>query len=364
VIHESPVVRFDPHLRPSVSATSSRRAELRPHDAPFVDRRHRAGASRLAGAAGDFTREAVPSFRYRSILVPVDGTSFAEHALPWALGIARRAGAEVRVVLVHRPTLSADNPWSIHHAGCRDARRRHGQLAHLDDLSRRLAESTSVPVHVELAQGRDVAGLLCAAGADADLVVMATHGRGLLGRFWYGSVADAVVGRADAPVLLVRGYDAPVDLTGDPRVRHVVIPLDGSKFAERILEPALALGHLTGADHTLFRVSQFEAEEFAHRGDGRPRPGFDEGWHAEERSYIREAADRVSRPGRQVRSRLVLDEQATPRAILRFARAHDADLVALATRGRRGLVRLFGAGVADGVIRRATMPVLVFRPSS
>lgn len=37
---------------------------------------------------------------YRSLLVPVDGDPFGEHALPLALGIARRAGAEVQVVHV------------------------------------------------------------------------------------------------------------------------------------------------------------------------------------------------------------------------------------------------------------------------
>jgi len=43
------------------------------------------------------------SAMYRALLVPLDGSTFAEHALPLALGIARRAGAELRVVRVHVP---------------------------------------------------------------------------------------------------------------------------------------------------------------------------------------------------------------------------------------------------------------------
>jgi hypothetical protein len=50
--------------------------------------------------------------------------------------------------------------------------------------------------------------------------------------------------RLTAPLLLVRGYDAPVDLTGDPAPRHVLIPLDGSEAAEQVLGPALDLGAL------------------------------------------------------------------------------------------------------------------------
>ena len=40
---------------------------------------------------------------YRSLLVPLDGSTFAEHALPLALSIARRAGATLRVAQVHVP---------------------------------------------------------------------------------------------------------------------------------------------------------------------------------------------------------------------------------------------------------------------
>jgi hypothetical protein len=38
---------------------------------------------------------------YRSILVPLDGSSFGEHALPLALSIARRANAHLQLVRVH-----------------------------------------------------------------------------------------------------------------------------------------------------------------------------------------------------------------------------------------------------------------------
>jgi nucleotide-binding universal stress UspA family protein len=38
---------------------------------------------------------------YRTILVPLDGSAFGEQALPVALGIARRAGATVRLAHVH-----------------------------------------------------------------------------------------------------------------------------------------------------------------------------------------------------------------------------------------------------------------------
>src|SRR4051794_31888029 len=61
---------------------------------------------RVRGETEEVGLTLVPPPRYRSLLVPVDGEAFGEHALPLALGIARQAGAEVRVVHVHCPLQS------------------------------------------------------------------------------------------------------------------------------------------------------------------------------------------------------------------------------------------------------------------
>jgi nucleotide-binding universal stress UspA family protein len=303
-----------------------------------------------------------PPPRYRSLLVPVDGDPFGEHALPLALGIARRAGAEVRVVHVHCPLQSTFQPDRLYPDSGLDAFLRRRQQAYLEDLYRRLAKVNSVPVTSVFVQGRDVADSLCeAASAGTDLVVMATHGRGPLGRLWFGSVADALLRRLSVPLLLVRGYDAPADLTGDPLVQHVLIPLDGSEFAEQILEPAVALGTLTGADHTLLRVIPSVTDySLGYPGAGSHRPPADR-HQAEAKSYLRRVADRHGGRTLRVHPRVVLDERPTAGAILDYARTHDADLIALATRGRHGLARLFRGSVADRVVRGASVPVLLFR---
>src|SRR5262249_60284605 len=57
-----------------------------------------------------------------------------------------------------------------------------------------------------LLEGRDIAASLreAATGAGVDLVVMTTHGRGALGRFWLGSVADRVGGALSVALFLGR----------------------------------------------------------------------------------------------------------------------------------------------------------------
>jgi nucleotide-binding universal stress UspA family protein len=297
------------------------------------------------------------------LLVPLDGEPFGEHALPLALGIARRASAEVRVVHVHCPLQSAYRPETLYYDSGMDAFLRRRQQAYLDDLYRRLRKVSSVPVTPVFLEGREVADSLYeAASAGTDLVVMATHGRGPLGRLWSGSVADALMRRLSAPLLLVRGYNAPADLTGDPPLRHVLIPLDGSELAEQVLEPATALGTLTDADHTLLRVLPLETD-YSLRYSGANSHGTDSNrQQAEAWDYLRRTTDRLGGRALRLHPRLVQDEQPVAKAILHHARTHDADLIALATRGRGGLARLFRGSVADRVVRGASAPVLVFRP--
>jgi len=307
----------------------------------------------------------VPPSRYRSLLVPLDGSAFGEHALPLALGIARRAGATVRLVHVRSPLEPASDPGRLSYDGGLDAWTRRHQQAYLDGLVRRLAKVTPVPVVPLLAEGREVVPTLCeVASAATDLVVMATHRRGMLGRLWHGCVADALLRRLTAPLLLVRGYGAPVDLTGDPVPRHVLIPLDGSEGAEQVLRPALDLGALTGASHTLLRIIRPETDysvAYGRVGTGRLA---EERTQAEACSYLRRLAQRLGGEAARAHPRLLFAEQPIAASVLWCAEKHDADLIALTTRGRSTLSRLFRGSVADQVARRATTSVLVVRRPS
>src|SRR5262249_8289522 len=101
-----------------------------------------------------------------------------------------------------------------------------------------------------------IADALCeqAAATGADLIVMTTHGRGGLARAWLGSVADDLIRRLTVPVLLVRPQEKAPDLAQEPSLPNVLIRLDGAELAEKILEPAVALGSLMDAEYTLVRV--------------------------------------------------------------------------------------------------------------
>jgi nucleotide-binding universal stress UspA family protein len=309
---------------------------------------------------------------YRTILVPLDGSSFAEHALPTALSIAERAGATVQIARVHIPVFppfaNGGIVWedTINPALLKQSR------AYLDTVSEQLKGISSVPVKSVLLEG-GIADALCRlASVEADLIVMTTHGRGPLARAWLGSVADKIVRQAQVPVLAMRPHDAAIDLKRKIVFRHILVPLDGSELAEQILEPALALAAATDADVTLLRVLNpmviGQADLSAVPARYVDSSVLDElrRLHDEERgkaqAYLDTVVGRLSARSVRVQTRVAVHDQPAI-AILEAAKIHEADAIALATHGRKGMTRWLLGSVADKVIRGAILPVLVYRPA-
>jgi nucleotide-binding universal stress UspA family protein len=312
---------------------------------------------------------------YRSILVPLDGSPFAEHALPLALNIARLAEARLEVVQVHAPPAQAYAEFPQGLDGTLAAHLRRRDNAYLDGVMSRLRSSAAVPVTASLLDA-PVSGPVSDAlhehvvAAGADLVVMCTHGRGLLARAWLGSVAHHLVRALSVPVLLVRPRQGTFDLAGelgrDASVQEVLIALDGSGFAEDIIEPAVQLGRLMGARFTLLDITdpfpavRYEAAAAALTATSYPLleqvPGY---WpeRAEAHAYLERVAERLRARSLWVRTRVAAGAQPAV-AILEEARQH-AGLIALATHARRGLPRLFLGSVAEEVVRGASVPVLL-----
>ena len=181
--------------------------------------------------------------RYRSILVPLDGTRFAEAAIPLALSIANRAEANLELVRVHELYALQDPhaSWGPY-VPSEDAAYREQEQAYLDASAKRLQATATAAVTARLLDGLvEEAILKRAQTMPADLIVMAIHGRGPLSCFFAGSVAEGLVRHGPAPVLLVRARKAPREPGPKPGLKRLLIPLDGSDLAERILEPAIAL---------------------------------------------------------------------------------------------------------------------------
>jgi nucleotide-binding universal stress UspA family protein len=146
---------------------------------------------------------------YRSILVPLDGSTNAEAILPHVLALGQAAQAEytllrvVESVMVARPM--PPNP-AVRELDEQliDQLRVDAQI-YLEQVAERLAaQALTTRIEVVVAPQAASAILEQAQQDRSDLIAMATHGRRGLARVLLGSVADKVLHGATTPVLLYR----------------------------------------------------------------------------------------------------------------------------------------------------------------
>ena len=142
---------------------------------------------------------------YRNIVVPLDGSRFSEHVLPSAATMAKLFDA--KLTLVHVETPPGDRMF-VGDAEGEKALAEQYRLAGRQYLERvvaqggqQLAGAVITPV---VGRFPTLAVLEAAVRADADLIAMATHGRGGLSRVLVGSTANEVLGNTWLPVLLHR----------------------------------------------------------------------------------------------------------------------------------------------------------------
>jgi len=303
---------------------------------------------------------------FRSVLVPLDRSPLAERALVVAGRIAQEGEGSLALALVHEPPpilLDSPDPELMASA---EAGVRQAEQAYLEGIEAGLRARDIRVSSVTILTG-EIGPCLAdhARALGADLVVMATHGRGGMQRLWLGSVADYLVRHLGAPVLLVRAGEVadragPAGRSG----RQLLVPIDGSPLAEEVLAAAAELARLWNLDLSLLRVVPpvtFVTEP------GLPLPtAYDreltDAAVEQAKDYVRDLVEDLRARGFRATGAAVIGWNPVD-TILEVARPEQVALVALATHGRGGLSRLALGSVADKLIRAAHVPVLVYRPN-
>jgi nucleotide-binding universal stress UspA family protein len=294
------------------------------------------------------------------ILVPMDGTTFSEHALPHAIAVAKRAGASIDLAMVEVPS-----PLAFPDLGfiqpLKDA-----ELTYLEGVAERVRAAGVEDVSIHVLEGFVPDALEShRTSRGAALTVMSTHGRGPVARSWLGSVADHFARTTRGPVLMVRpdGDDgSEVALDSLPSVERVMVTLDGSDLSEAAIEPALDMARLFGAGLTLVRVI-----EYPNRTESVYLPDAVEAIEdrlEESRSATQDELARVA--ARVADGEVPVDQEArvvihAAEGILDIAGERGADMIVMASHGRGGVRRLLLGSVTDKVLRGSHRPVLVVR---
>jgi len=140
---------------------------------------------------------------FKNILVPVDGSDHALHALNVACDLAQKYGAALRLIHAYPPIFTEGLMSSDDIEAVIATRARAG-----DAILQRAVEhikGRTTDVTTELREASDAEAILEEAETHhCDLIVMGTRGLGRLAGLLLGSVSQKVVQHAKCPVLLVR----------------------------------------------------------------------------------------------------------------------------------------------------------------
>ncbi|HET7189513.1 MAG TPA: universal stress protein [Gemmatimonadaceae bacterium] len=259
------------------------------------------------------------------VVLALDGSEKDERALAAAAAIVELTGAELQVVRVGDSRVETS----------------------LSAIVSRLATEVKGPVSWKVLAGDDAAEALVRYAAESRplMVVMATRAAGAAGRTMRGSVADQVMRECASPVMLVppgAAYVAGKHL----EFSRVLVPLDGSPLSARALDYVLRLPSAAALEYALLEVVPRDAD----------RPA---------------ALQRLDDVVRRVRATGATDVDADvgvarePAPVIAAAvRESLADIIVMSSRGASGVRRLVLGSVAEGVIRRCEVPVLLLTPAS
>ena len=188
-----------------------------------------------------------------------------------------------------------------------------------------------------------------------DAIVMGTRGARGLERFFTGSTADAVLRTTDVPAFVVQAVEnAPA-----PAFKRILVAVDDSEPSAAAVAFALQLAVREGGVPVFVHaIPTADLGEKSREYGYDPQPILDE-FRAAARPVLAAAVERAKALGLAAESAIV--EGSPVDEILAAAKQHAADAIALGTHGRRGLQRLFLGSVAEGVVSRSPVPVVVLR---
>ena len=256
----------------------------------------------------------------KTIIVPLDGSEYAERALAPARMLARQSDADL--VLVMGRLGGVPEPEHYLKSAAERARIEHARIWVFEDALGVTAIEDLVRTEPD------------------PIVCMATRARNGLGQALFGGTTEEVIRHGNVPVLLI---GPSVEHAGTWSFDEIVVCLDGSAAAETILSTAadyardfgLAIWLVSASDPDV--PTKFEAAPLHRAARALADRGVKVNWDA-----------------------LHGDDAAT--AIIDFVATRSSPLIAMTTHGRTGLARMTAGSVTMSVVHRAPCPVLVTHP--
>lgn len=296
---------------------------------------------------------------FEQVLVPLDGSTLAEHVLPHVIALAKCFGSHVTLLRVLERESIAEGRLSVDAVDW-SLRKAEGE-AYLDRLATRMRAS-KLEVSHRLLEGRAAEQILAFAQQQrTDLIVLSSHGRSGLSGWNVSSVVQKVIFRAAVSIMIVRAYE-PVPAEWDElEYDSILVPLDLSQRAEYALPAALRLSRCYGGQLILTHVLR-QPEMLRRRPlTAEERDLIDqitEMNRLEVARYLDDLRSSMSSQQANVETRL-LQSNHTAEALHDLADSAQVDLILLTAHGHTGCPRWPYGSLSTNLIAYGTMPILI-----
>ena len=291
---------------------------------------------------------------FRSVLCPVDFSEHSKRALHYAVAVARRGKAALRVVFVADPFLVTAASAALQD---RDLAKR--SALELDQFVKaaipaRTRSQVQVSTHVSIG-GASEQILKAAKSFETDLIVLGTHGLTAADRLLIGSTTLSVLQRTAVPVLAVPRAATPgTPVAASWPGRRILAALDLDGGTDREVETAARIARWFGASLLLAHVVPDIGAPSWLAGD----------LGALQHARIERARDQMGQLAalaqRHAKAEVRVVSGKVPDEIAVLAAAERTELVLTVLRDRR---RWFGAkrgSISYHVLSQAVTPVLAY----
>ncbi len=301
--------------------------------------------------------------RLRRILVPIDFSRQSNKALRYAVSLASKFGAEVRLLHVIDPA-EEPSPAIIRLPLVTEA---ETIVKTAQKLLRNWAAKFRIPISrktCSVGQGRIFKKIVTTASEmKADLIVLATHGYTGFKRVIHGNTAERVVQHSECPVLVVRTREREfLDRGGDPTkrsamsIKGILVPVDFSKCSLAGVKYAALLAARFDATLHLFHA----IDPYAETIGGERIPGETMSLMEAVREVTRRQMGNVTRLSilAGVRWETEIRVGSPVGEICSATRGDTVQLLVLSAQGHGAARRAFVGGVARQVVRCAGCPLI------
>jgi len=317
---------------------------------------------------------------FKRILVPLDGSTRAESAVPAAARIAQASGGSVILMQVAAIPIELETEKKPSEIYSREVYENAiaSAASYLEDVAKS-SVLAGTKTETEVATGDVAPSILSAIQShQADLIVMCSHGYTGFKRWALGSVAQKLVPHSHVPVLVLRD-GGPVPATAAQKPMCAFVPLDGSPLSETALEPAAQL--ITALAPSGQRALHLLQVVDVPSGYGKFRSSVDAQYDSavrtqaksEYEAYLDSVTKRftegdLAKFDLSVTTSVPIDMDVAEAIVQAAEQAESPELpgynlIVMSTHGRGGLQRWVMGSVTERVLHAAKQPLMVVHPA-